>query len=196
MRSAHIYPLILAMAMIACTRSLLAQSKDSTESKRQEKSIKKETHVRNPKKASLYSAALPGAGQIYNRKYWKLPIVYGAMATTVYLYFDNRRYYVDYRDAYLNELNQDDPDYVPSDYAVQGVSTSQLRAASDQSRQNMEYAVIGFLAIYGLQIIDATVDAHLSSFDVGDDLSLEWQPTLQRGANQQIMSGLTLNFRF
>lgn len=184
------------MAMIACTRSLLAQSKDSTESKRQEKSIKKETHVRNPKKASLYSAALPGAGQIYNRKYWKLPIVYGAMATTVYLYFDNRRYYVDYRDAYLNELNQDDPDYVPSDYAVQGVSTSQLRAASDQSRQNMEYAVIGFLAIYGLQIIDATVDAHLSSFDVGDDLSLEWQPTLQRGANQQIMSGLTLNFRF
>ncbi|NQV52761.1 MAG: hypothetical protein HQ500_06240 [Flavobacteriales bacterium] len=196
MRSAHIYQLIFSLALLACTCTVHAQAPDSTRSETQEKSAKKEKPIRNPKKASLYSAVLPGAGQIYNRKYWKLPIVYGAMATAVYLYFDNRRYYVDYRDAYLNELNQDDPDYVPSNYAIQGVSTSQLRAASDQSRQNMEYSVIGFLAIYGLQIIDATVDAHLSSFDVGDDLSMEWQPTLQRGANQQIMSGLTLNFRF
>lgn len=152
--------------------------------------------MRSPKKASLYSAIIPGAGQIYNKKHWKLPIVYGAMATAVYFYFNNRSYYIEYRDAYLNDLNFEDPDYVPSFYALRNVGTSQLRQAADASRQNMEYSVIGFLAVYGLQIIDATVDAHLSSFDIGDDLSMEWQPTLLPSSNQHIMSGLRLDFRF
>ncbi|MEQ9187910.1 MAG: DUF5683 domain-containing protein [Cryomorphaceae bacterium] len=196
MKSTRTYRLIAAIALFACSVVSHAQMADTSSADVEQQKVKKERTVRSPKKASLYSAILPGAGQVYNKKYWKLPIVYGAMATAVYFYFNNRSYYIEYRDAYLNDLNFDDPDYEPSFYALRNVGTTQLRQAADASRQNMEYSVIGFLAIYGLQIIDATVDAHLSSFDIGDDLTLEWEPTVLPRSNHQIVSGLRLDFRF
>lgn len=154
--------------------------------------------VRNPKKASFYSMVVPGGGQIYNGKYWKLPIVYGALGTAVYLFFDNRKYYLEYRGAYLNDLAVEagEPGYTLSSYGLDGVTTQSLRGAADESRQFMEYCVMGFAAIYALQIIDASVDAHLSSFDVSDDLSLHWNPTVNPGLNRDFTAGVQLKFRF
>lgn len=148
---------------------------------------------RSPKKAALFSTVFPGGGQIYNHKYWKLPIVYGALATVGFFYFNNRFWYLEYKDAYLNDL---DETKAPSVYALQGVSTTQLRTAADQSQQFMEYSMLAFAVLYGLQIVDATVDAHLFYFDVSEDLSMNWQPSLQMTTNQQFVQGLSLNFTF
>ena len=150
-------------------------------------------HKRSPKRAALLSAICPGAGQIYNHKYWKLPIVYGGLATVGFFYFNNRFWYLEYKDAYLNDLDETN---APSIYALEGVSTSQLRTAADQNQQFMEYSMIGFALLYGLQIVDATVDAHLFYFDVSEDLSMHWQPSLQMTRNQQFVQGLSLNFTF
>ena len=151
------------------------------------------THKRSPKRAAILSAICPGAGQIYNHKYWKLPIVYGGLATVGFFYFNNRVWYLEYKDAYLNDLDEAN---APSVYALEGVSTSQLRTAADQNQQFMEYSMIGFALLYGLQIVDATVDAHLFYFDVSEDLSMNWQPSLQMTRNQQFVQGLSLNFTF
>lgn len=110
-----------------------------------------------------------------------------------FLYFNNRYWYLEYRNAYLNDL---DDDATPSIYALQGVTESQLRDAADQSRKNMEYAMIGLAVIYGLQIIDATVDAHLFYFDVSDDLSFRWQPTSQWISQNKIVNGISLSITF
>jgi len=148
---------------------------------------------KNPKRAAVLSAVLPGSGQIYNRKYWKLPIVYGGLGTTVFLYFNNRYWYQEYRTAYLNDLEEDS---VPSQYALNGITTSQLREAADASRKNMEYAMIGTVIVYALQIVDATVDAHLFYFDVSDDLSMNWTPSIQPNLSGGLQSGISLNLNF
>ena len=155
--------------------------------------ISAKPYKRSPKRAALLSALIPGAGQIYNHKYWKLPIVYGALATVGFFYFNNRFWYLEYKDAYLNDLDEIN---APSVYALQGVTTSQLRVAADQNQQFMEYSMIGFALLYGLQIVDATVDAHLFYFDVSEDLSMNWHPSLQMTRNQQFAQGLSLNFTF
>lgn len=146
-----------------------------------------------PKKAALLSAVLPGAGQIYNKKYWKLPLVYGAIGTAGFLFVNNRYWYQQYRTAYINDL---DTNNALSQFGLQGISTSQLREAADASRKNMEYAAIGFALVYVLQLVDATVDAHLFHFDVTEDLSLNWQPTTFRRSfgTQQYGLALQLNF--
>lgn len=146
-----------------------------------------------PKKAALLSAVLPGAGQIYNKKYWKLPLVYGALGTAGFLFVNNRYWYQQYRTAYINDL---DTNNAISQFALQGISTGQLREAADASRRNMEYAAIGFALVYVLQLVDATVDAHLFHFDVTDDLSLNWQPATFRRSfgTQQYGLALQLNF--
>lgn len=178
--------------------AVTAQQADSTQTESVVK--QKQRKVRDPKKAALFSAVAPGGGQIYNGRFWKLPFVYGALGTVTYLYFDNRSIYREFRAAYINDLNFEDPDYEPSIYAAQNIQASTLRAKADEARLNMEYCIIGFAAVYALQIIDATVDAHLSSFDVDDDLSLDWHPTIQPafqpGKPTGMMTGFNLNFRF
>ncbi len=148
---------------------------------------------RSPKRAALLAAVLPGAGQIYNKKYWKLPLVYGALGTAGFLYFNNRYWYQQYRTAYINDLEEENP---ASQYALQGISTNQLRDAADASRRNMEYAMIGFALGYALQILDATVDAHLFYFDVSDDLSLNWSPSMMPSPMGRPQQGLALNLTF
>ena len=195
MKRVAIYTLLLTGLLSCISNISAAQATDSTSQMVSKDSINQPL-VRNPKKAALFSTIVPGGGQIYNRKLWKLPIIYGALGAVVYLYFDNRSYYQDYREAYINDLKFEEPDYIPSSYALQGIQTAQLRTAADQSRQNMEYCMIGFAALYVLQIVDASVDAHLSSFDVSDDISLQWEPTMQQAQNQTWMTGIRMNFRF
>ncbi len=133
----------------------------------------------SPKRASTLSAIFPGLGQIYNRKYWKLPIVYGAVGGTVYSFLWNQNEFVKARDAYRIRINGTpeqqaniDPFYIP-------FSNDQIRANRDFYRSNRDLSVVLFLAVYLLNILDATVDAHLFYFNVNDDLDALVKPNVQ-----------------
>jgi hypothetical protein len=126
-----------------------------------------------------YLALLPGAGQIYNKRWWKLPLVYGLLGTLGYAeYFYQVRYH-DYVYA-KNEIaikgkSLGDPDF---GYAKAELTTARIESGIVFYRRNRDLYILVFAAGYALQILDAVVDAHLHDFDVGNDLSLHWEPTL------------------
>ena len=139
------------------------------------------TLAHSPKKAALRSAILPGWGQIYNKKYWKLPIVYGALGTCAGFFIYNYSNYRDtrfaYRVKYNMRVNRTDsllfPDIKPN---LQRLSEESLRLQRNLFRRDIDYTVLVFLALWGLNVVDAAVDAHLKSFDVGPELSLQFKP--------------------
>lgn len=139
-------------------------------------------NVHSPRKASLRSAILPGWGQIYNKKYWKLPIVYGALGTTAYIFFDNVKTYKELRFAYAARYKAsvapfDSTDFkkLQSIYQNPNIDPNQLKYQRDEFRRYVDYSVLVFAAFWILNIIDASVDAHLKSFDVSPDLSLRFK---------------------
>jgi hypothetical protein len=135
--------------------------------------------VHSPRKAIIRSAIIPGWGQVYNKKYWKLPLIYGALGATAYVFADNLQVYRDSRFAYKAKTLAADgdssllPDVKP-EYLV--YSTESLRANRDQFRKYIDYSVLFFVFFWGLNVVDAAVDAHLKSFDVSSDLSLRIKP--------------------
>ena len=136
------------------------------------------TLLHSPKKAAIWSALLPGAGQVYNKKYWKVPIIYGAFTTCAYFAVDNRREYLRYRDAYRAETDNDSTTI--SEFDGFPITVQGIRDRRDQFKQWMELSYILGGLTYVLQIVDASVDAHLFYFDVSDNLSLRWQPQFRR----------------
>ena len=150
--------------------------------------------LHNPKKAILLSAVLPGAGQIYNRKYWKAPIVWAALGACGYLIQKNNKQYRDYKDALLMRV---DTSILENDKYFGVYSTDQLIALQDQFRQNRDLFIIVTTLVYALNLVDALVDAHLYTFDVSDDLSLRWQPYFKQSfASQQRSVGIQLSLHF
>jgi hypothetical protein len=142
--------------------------------------VAKKKLVHSPRTAAIRSAILPGLGQVYNKKYWKLPIVYGALGVTGYIFADNIKTYKEYRHAYgvryrysqATATAADTADYnalLPL-YRVVGVDA--LRSGRDRFRQYIDYSVLFFVLFWGLNVVDATVDAHLKGFDVSPDLSI------------------------
>lgn len=128
--------------------------------------------LHSPKKAAIMSALLPGLGQVYNKKYWKLGIIYPIMGGVVYGFAYNHNYFRYYRDAlrirYDGDTSTIDPlSLYPDDRLV---------TMKNYYQRYRDLCVIGFAAVYVLQIIDAAVDAHLFYFDVGPDLSMNWSP--------------------
>jgi len=147
--------------------------------------IEKPTVEHSPRKATIYSAVLPGLGQIYNRKYWKVPIVYGGFATLGYFINFNNEVYTTYRQAY-SDIIDNDP-YTNSHlklkvnasfFKPENISqlTENLRRAKDGWRRNRDLVVIGTVVFYAVNIIDASVDAHFFNFDISDDLTINWVP--------------------
>jgi hypothetical protein len=138
----------------------------------------------SPRTAAIRSAILPGLGQIYNKKYWKLPIVYGALGVSGGIFFYNLKNYKDTRFAYKVKYNMRQPGATAADSALfnqikanlQPLSEESLRFYRDQFRRDIDYAALFFILLWGLNIVDATVDAHLKSFDVSPDLSLRIKP--------------------
>ena len=138
--------------------------------------------VHNPRKATLYSTFFPGLGQFYNRKYWKVPIVWAAVGIPAYLYFNNKSWYhktqfaISLIDTYqplgipvpADSLKLADPQLRP--FVTAGDDNS-LRSYRNEYRKDEDYAILFFILFWGLNIVDATVDAHLMSFDVGNNLS-------------------------
>ena len=128
----------------------------------------------SPKKAS-WLALIPGAGQIYNKKYWKLPIVYGGLAATGYFIY----YFGDltsmYRKEYVARLNEDEEHLNPD---LENASTENIKQNRDYYRRNMEICVAACAIVYMLSILDACVDAHLYYYDVSENLSLGIKPKI------------------
>ena len=149
------------------------------------------------RRATLYSAILPGAGQVYNKKYWKLPLVYAAIGIPAYLYFDNKKIYNEAQYALVvtingskgDSLNNVSPDFLP---LVQSGNTNAIINVRDEARKDQDYSILFFLLFYGLNIVDATVDAHLKDFNVNSDLSFRIKPMIMPGPNPS--AGITLAF--
>ena len=133
-------------------------------------------------KAALRSAMIPGWGQVYNKKYWKLPLVYGALAIPVSTFAYNLDWYKKCRAAYNIRYFNDTSRVVPNlptdgiDQQLQPLSTQSLRLYRNEFRKNVDLSVLALLAVWGLNVLDATVDGHHRSFNVSDDLSLKLDP--------------------
>lgn len=137
------------------------------------------TKAHPPKSAALRSAILPGWGQAYNKKYWKIPIVYTALGITGYIFLDNIKTYKEYKFAYAARIKaqqpppaQDSTDYNKLKEIYKLISPESIQAARNRFRQYVDYSALFFIVFWGLNVVDATVDAHLKSFDVSPDLSL------------------------
>ena len=147
----------------------------------------------SPKKATLMSTIVPGLGQIYNRKYWKLPIIYGGFAALIYSLSFNQSEYVQFRNAYKYRV---DGNPATVDKYVGILPDDELFAIQKSYNRYRDLSAIGLGLLYVLNIVDASVDAHLFSFDVGDDLSLNIHPTIINIANSNhYQTGLTLSIK-
>lgn len=135
----------------------------------------------SPRNAAIRSALLPGLGQIYNKKYWKLPIVYGALGTCAGIFIYNMGNYKDTKFAYRVKYNMrvfrtDSASFVNIKDNLKPLSEESLKFYRNQFRRDIDYSALVFILLWGLNVVDATVDAHLKSFDVSPDLSLRIKP--------------------
>lgn len=129
----------------------------------------------DPRKAALYSAILPGLGQGYNQKYWKIGVVYGALGGLGGFFYVSNSNMNRYQDALLLRLDGD-PNTVDTEFPL--LSDGAVRGRRDFYRRNRDISILGLVAVYALQIIDANVDAHLREFKLNKDLSLRWGPAI------------------
>lgn len=150
-----------------------------------------EAPYHDPTRAALYSAALPGLGQVYNKKYWKIPLVWGGIGAFGYfiVWADNEYEY--YRRNLLYEVAQN-PDF-PNE---SGLDQATLKRARDYYRKMRDQLTIYGFMFYLLQIVDAHVDAHLIEFDVNQDLSVKIEPTSIPVGNFYSNPGLSVKIRF
>jgi hypothetical protein len=164
--------------------------------------LKKEAVLHSPKKAALYSTILPGLGQAYNKKYWKIPVLYAGIAGITYAIIYNNNNYLNYRNAYRERMDNDPTTIDPysdknSKYYL---NDEYLLDITQYFHRWRDLSIFGATLLYVLNIVDATVDAHLFSFDVSDNLSLHFQPAwittagINRTANY--ITGLSLHLNF
>lgn len=145
--------------------------------------------VHSPTKATLMSTVVPGLGQVYNKKYWKLPIIYGGIGTSLYFAFSNNKEYQRYRSAYITRIDED----VNTTDEFEGILTDEnIRLNMDVYRRNRDFSYIIAGLIYVFNIVDATVDAHLFTFPVNDNLTFQFQPSIQLTDNKNFSKGFSL----
>ena len=171
--------------------------------------INKKVFIPNPTKATWLALVIPGGGQIYNRKYWKLPIIYGGFAGCAYALTWNGNMYKDYMQAYKDAANgnwdaSSINDLLPPGY-IDRVSKSQLtetqRKRKDTYRRYRDLSIFAFIGVYLLSVVDAYVDAELSNFDITPDLSMKIEPAVinnsyhSNGLSNKSV-GLQCSFRF
>lgn len=169
---------ILSAFLLLCVLNAFTQVNDTLKKENQPiDTLQKDTlHIikHSPKKATILSAVLPGAGQFYNKKYWKMPVIYAGFGTLVYFINANHTHYIDYKQALKFRTDNDSTtvDNFPL-YSAEG-----LLQAKNYYRRNVELSYIFTVILYTLNVVDAAVDANLYDFDISDELSLKIQPAL------------------
>ena len=167
---------------------------DTTKSLNPKSLNPKSTKPHPPKRAALLSAIIPGAGQVYNKKYWKVPVIYVGFGALAYSFQFNQSRYVKYRDAYKTRI---DNDSTTTDPYIKKYTDDDLISLFKYYHRYRDLTVIGGAAVYLFQIIDATVDAHMFTFNVDDDLSMNIHPILIRTASlNHYTTGLGLSIKF
>ncbi len=156
--------------------------------------LKREPFI-TPKKKAMFSAILPGLGQIYNKQYWKLPIVYGGLGVAGYYLVKNTDDYNKYRKIYAGRLSgREEYFQMESQYNLE-----QIKLKQDEAREYRDLTVLFTVLGYGLQIVDALVFAHLKDFDISDDLAMQIRPTLTPNPlniyRPAVGMGLVIKFR-
>ena len=162
-------------------------------------SIPVDIKLHSPKKAAIFSAILPGLGQAYNQKYWKMPIVYAGLGGSAYFFYANNKDYQVFRKElqarFLNETENLNPKFA-------NYSESNLVSLKNYYQRNRELSILVAVVVYALNILDASVDAHLFSFDVSDDLSFSLRPFTSPQINPfseyktAYTSGISLHLKF
>jgi hypothetical protein len=142
-----------------------------------------------PAKAAFYSAILPGLGQAYNKKYWKIPLVYGAIGVSMYYYLDSNKSYHQYRDAYKRRLEG----YTDDEFSY--LDESRLISAQKFYQRNRDLSALFVVGFYVLNIIDANVDAALIQFNVNENLSVRPDVNMNN-VTLKANVGLTFNYNF
>lgn len=159
--------------------------------------IKKDSVVKHdPRKATRRSALIPGWGQAYNREYWKIPLVYGAIAIPTVMFVYNNNWYKKTKFAYEAKYKAASPDKDSSDLAaidpdLQNLSITSLQSYRNSFRRDRDYSILFFLLAWGLNVVDATVFGHLKDFDVSNNLSMNLKPQFNPNTKS---SGLMLTF--
>lgn len=169
------------------------------------KEINRKMWIPNPTKATWLALVIPGGGQIYNRKYWKLPIFYGGFAGCAYALTWNSKMYKDYSTAYKDAMNgnmqsSSITDLLPPGYTISETQLKELlRKRKDTYRRYRDLSIFAFIGVYLLSVIDAYVDAELSNFDITPDLSMKVEPAVintQTSNSSNRSVGLQCSFRF
>lgn len=182
----------IAILMLLCITQLTwGLSLDSIPVKKGKDTAVLKKH--SPRKAAILSAILPGSGQFYNKKYWKVPLVYAALGACIGFISYNRDEYIDARDAYRNKLDNDptNDNLMPEKYRP--VDPEAIRTYRNGVRQDLDYSILAFVLCWGLNVVDAAVDGHLRGFDVSENLSLKINPYFQPATQS---GGMQLTFDF
>lgn len=156
-----------------------------------------------PRLATLHSLMVPGWGQIYNRQYWKLPLVYGGFAVNIYYIITNQKRYTYYKQQYINNFQVTSPPSSAEIYLYGDTSgipreytSAQLNTIVNGYRRNRDGSYLFLAVVWAANIIDANVTAHLKTFDLTDDISLKIQPTLTSPDMMNAVYGAKLTFAF
>ncbi len=171
----------------ADTIKTITDTKDTVGTSKQKK--------HSPKLATYLSAALPGAGQCYNKQYWKPPVIYAGTGLLIYSYSFNNTYYKLFKEAYttMKEGNAPNGIYIEGDYFP---TLESLQAGKDQYRKSRDMSVIGMVLLYVLNIIDASVYAHFYDYDVSEDLSFRIEPLYFNTIANKNNPGIKINVYF
>ena len=138
---------------------------------------------KSPKKAAIYSTILPGMGQIYTDKYWKIPVIYSGIITSAYFINESHKNYILYKTTAINRINGDNSDNLQ-------YSDTELITLKNYYRRNRDISYLSLMGIYLLNIMDAYIDAHLYKYDISDDVSLNIEPVFNK---REIQLSFTLN---
>ena len=188
---------IICILFVALFSASLFAQKDSTNVKIKNK-LKTSQGIYNPlspSKAAFYSAIFPGMGQIYNRKYWKAPIVWGALAIPTYYYQLNNSEYKRYRRAYKLRKNGLQDEFTLDDGSTP-VSLETIETAQKQLRENRDMSLLTGVILYVLQIVEASVNAHLIQFNTDDNLSFKPALIMDPINIETPTVGLTIKYNF
>lgn len=147
------------------------------------------------KKASILSAVLPGAGQVYNKKYWKLPILYGGFVALAYSVYFYQNEYDRFRQA-LIDTRDSSAGYKPRDPELRNVPAQYLMNIRESYRESRDLSAISIVGLYAINIIDAAVDAHLKGFDVNENLSMRIAPDVRMTSFNTAYTGISISLHF